>query len=74
MTDMVEPYMLSLITTPIIQPHENIILKKKPEPITNSGTILGIQVMELKGYGSTLSHHRETILTTHYLINLSKIG
>ena len=72
-TDMVEPYMLSLITTTIIQPEENIILKKKPEPITNSGTILGIQVMELKGYGSILSHHKETILTTHYLINLSKM-
>jgi hypothetical protein len=73
MTDMVEPYMLSLITTPIIQPQENIILKKQPEPITNSGTILGIQVMELKGYGSILAQHKQQILITYYLINLSKM-
>jgi len=73
MTDMAEPYMLSLITTPIIQPEENIILKKKPEPITNSGTILDIPVKELIKGISILAQHKQQILTTHYLINLSKM-
>ena len=52
-TDMVEPYMLSLITTPIIQPEENIILKKQPEPITDSSVIMDISVKEMKRWYST---------------------
>ena len=74
MTDMVEPYMLSLITTPIIQPHENIILKKKPEPITYASTIIDISVKELiKNYLGVLAQHKQQILITYYLINLSKM-
>ena len=71
MTDMVEPYMLSLITTPIIQPEENIILKKQPEPITDSSVIMDISVKEMKRWYST--SRIKTILGTQYLIILSKI-
>jgi hypothetical protein len=73
MTDMVEPYMLSLITEPIIQPQENIILKKQPEPepITDSSVIMDIPVKEMKRWDRT--SRIQTLLGTQYLIILSKI-
>jgi hypothetical protein len=76
----VEPYMLSLINEPSVQEEKKIILKKpdpitvKPIQITNESTIMDIPVKLLKGYSHGFSCNQfKTILSTQYLINLSKL-
>jgi hypothetical protein len=57
----------------IVQPDKKIILNKSI-PVTNENTIMDIPIKILKGYGLGFSSSQvKTILSTQYLINLSKL-
>ena len=57
----------------IVQQEKKIILNKS-SPITDENTIMDIPIKILKGYGLGFSSSQvKTILSTQYLINLSKL-